>query len=606
MCGLVSIIARKPAGFYGSDLDLMEQMLILDQFRGKDSAGVLCGFRNGDQTIIKHATRHVTLMFETKDWRDLRGKAITSGRFLVGHNRAGTRGKATTENAHPFNEGRISLVHNGTIWNQKILAPDADVEVDSHSIAIALNTDTPENVIPKISGAFALIWYNNEEEKLHAVRNDERPLVLITTPNYYFLMSEPWMMMAPYGRQANREKVEDVTELKPGQLLTFDLQGKLESREVSLQEKKPAGGTSGATTTRDGYASWASGQQRKYHTATKAVVEAGKEASALGERKVQTDQELEDALPFAGGVTETPPDKEFQRLRTILTRSAQLKSEREKTHSRSCALTAVDEPLTQISTTSSGSNGSGKGSTTTAVCTPSDVERYVENCEAQQRNIIVENKEFQRGQFVLVKIWKTWWQGKFARWSGKVTMPGKPVMDAIGVLPEGVRPDNIAWMESQCTGKVKFCTYSSGGLSIFVDDLRLAGYCDVHGDDVPWVLWNAALLQGCDNCAGKLLDWERPYTVVRPRGVVTNSGTHNALRCVCPDCLLKALPDGEIRNAYAKGYFDAKSKHERRCAAEGRTPPARNTALQNRKPISEEVSRAHGGLIVLPGSTTLQ
>lgn len=207
----------------------------------------------------------------------------------------------------------------------------------------------------------------------------------------------------------------------------------------------------------------------------------------------------------------------------------------------------------------------------------------------------------------MVKIWKTWSQGKFIRWAGKITMPGKPLLDAVGVLPDGVQPsDYHKWAERACTGNVRFCTYTTGGPSVFVDKIVMAGYTDVHGEDVPWVLWNRALSQGCDHCAGKLLDWERPFTVVRAKGIVDKGVTRNGLRCVCPDCLMKALPEGEIYDAYTKRYYEAKSKQERRCAAEGRSMSHRDSSLQNREQIGKGSGGTNESPIILPGPTTLQ
>ena len=36
-------------------------------------------------------------------------------RAVVGHNRSATRGGITTETAHQFQEGPITIVHNGTL-----------------------------------------------------------------------------------------------------------------------------------------------------------------------------------------------------------------------------------------------------------------------------------------------------------------------------------------------------------------------------------------------------------------------------------------------------------------------------------------------------------
>jgi hypothetical protein len=596
MCGLVGIIARKPHGFYGPQVDLFEQMLILDQLRGKDSAGAMMATRNGDQMVIKHATRHVSLMFETKEWSKFRQRVSSTGRFVVGHNRQATRGKTSSENAHPFVEGRIMLVHNGTLSysNPKELAPDRTVEVDSNAIAIALETDTPENVIPKVDGAFALIWYNNENETLYAVRNHERPLNLITTENFYFLMSEPWMMLAPNCRpQGANLKIENVRELEPGELLSWDLTGKMSAKEVALHQPKK----SHTSTTRDTYASWAHDQQNKYSDCTKDACEAG-----------DPEDSLEGVVPFQVGEAEDP---QMNNLRNILLISAQRKEEERR--SQSCALMQPKEPVSSTSTTTTekDSTGKSKGGTALEPIDPkrdmTDVERYCEHQMANQRNLIKSLPEFKQGSLVLIKILQTTLVGKFWKWTGKIRSPGKPMLDACGVLPDSVKTafDVTDWQATgvYCTGRVKFCTVSSGGPSVFVESLTKAQSTDVYADDVPWNIWNHALVCKCLHCRGRIFDWERPFTKITTKGEFTPgvaAPPMNVVNVVCPDCLMKALPEGEIYDSYCKKYYEAKGKEVSRSALN------RHSSVSNREPVSGEPVGKAGSVIVVPGSSTLQ
>lgn len=603
MCGIVGTIARTKSGFYAQDMDLLEQMLILDQLRGKDSAGAMAAFRNGDQMVVKHASKHISLMFETNEWRNFRMKVINQGIFCIGHNRAATRGAHTTDNAHPFVEGRISLVHNGTISNQKALEGERkDIIVDSNAIAHALNEDTIDNVIGKIDGAFALVWYNNEDEKLYAIRNDERPLHLVTTPNFYFLMSEPWMCVGPYARQIrHKQEIESVDSIEPGHLLSWDMDGKmLESREVSLLPKKSFSGT-GTTETQDGYASWSRGPlqpHHKYQQATKKAVEEGTEALP------------EDPIPpFDTGVTPPDQSKVTTSIREVLLRSAQQKASREQKLLTTCALTQVGGSR---SMTMTGQDLSEKSTAGDRHDSRTDLIAFEENMQAQQRNIIVQNEFFKPGDFTLVKIHEVFRQGKFVRWTGKIRMPGKPMLDASGVLPEGItKPEDWAtWIETMCTGHVNYCTYTTnGGPSVVVSKLMLAGYTDVHGEDIPWVIWNRALVTGCDGCSGRLFDWERPYTVVKTKGVMMAgraSGMINSLRCICPDCLLKVLPEGDIRNAYSKKYYEAKTKYDAQRNADGRPAPHRHPPVQDRKQLGEGTSPENGATLTLPAPPTIQ
>src|SRR5712664_611170 len=232
MCGLVGVIARTNSGLFTKDLDLFEWMLIVDTIRGKDSTGAFTGFRNKQARVIKTAT-HPFNMFRSADWGQFRLDAINRGKFIIGHNRAATRGEVKNANAHPFVEDNIILAHNGTLWDHDNLTK-AVVEVDSHAIAHALTSDTPENVLPAIKGAFTLIWYDTKTEKLYAARNKERPLSIIVTDQTFVLTSEPWIAGGPMSKQDR--KILDILDVEPGKLHSWDSSGKMEISSFKLHE----------------------------------------------------------------------------------------------------------------------------------------------------------------------------------------------------------------------------------------------------------------------------------------------------------------------------------------------------------------------------------
>ena len=145
--------------------------------------------------------------------------------IVVGHNRSATKGAVSSTNAHPFSEGKIVLVHNGTLHNQKDF--NKDVEVDSHAITHALNERPAKEVLKEIDGAFAFVWYDREQGKLFIARNSERPLSFIETASQVVFASEgsmlDWLMNRKYVKAPAAET------FPVGELISYDLNGNKET-----------------------------------------------------------------------------------------------------------------------------------------------------------------------------------------------------------------------------------------------------------------------------------------------------------------------------------------------------------------------------------------
>jgi hypothetical protein len=104
-------------------------------------------------------------------------------RAVIGHNRSATVGNVSTENSHPFTEGPITLVHNGTLSNTHGLPNKSEkskkATVDSHVICHNLATHTPDEVIKELTGAYALVWHDARDNSVNIIRNTERPLHIL-------------------------------------------------------------------------------------------------------------------------------------------------------------------------------------------------------------------------------------------------------------------------------------------------------------------------------------------------------------------------------------------------------------------------------------------
>lgn len=106
MCGIVGFVGKKqPINFL---LDCLSNL----EYRGYDSAGIAY-FENDDVKIIKESGKLDNL------------KAIVPlnvcSNVGIGHTRWATHGEPSMVNAHPFNQGKITIVHNGIIENYSSL-----------------------------------------------------------------------------------------------------------------------------------------------------------------------------------------------------------------------------------------------------------------------------------------------------------------------------------------------------------------------------------------------------------------------------------------------------------------------------------------------------
>lgn len=241
MCGIVGVISNCSNGFTQKEADAFSDLLFLDTLRGFDSTGVMGIDNSGNVTVIKEASHALDFM-GAKEYKDLRGDMIRRGKFLVGHNRAATRGTVVDKNAHPFViDDKIVLMQNGTYkgshHHHKVT--DVDTEAVAHVIA---ESDSIEKALQSINASYTLAWYNADEYKLNLVRNDERPMwVAYFGLSGVMFASEPDFIIMAAGR--NDIKLKDAPyPLKPGMLTSFklNLKGSYEFAEEQLDHKYKA------------------------------------------------------------------------------------------------------------------------------------------------------------------------------------------------------------------------------------------------------------------------------------------------------------------------------------------------------------------------------
>lgn len=218
MCGVVGVAGSITA----KELSAFKWMLLVDQVRGMDSTGVAVIDSDGEVVTHKLAVNAHDYLDMSKTTRVLN---TASKRCLIGHNRAATKGKIVNKNAHPFQYGNITGVHNGTLRNQLLLPDHSLFDVDSENLFYSMDKIGVEETIAKTNGAATLIFWEEEQQRLNMIRNKERPLFFCYSKDYktVFWASEKWMLNVGLAKQGLEHTPP--LELKEEVLLSFDMKG---------------------------------------------------------------------------------------------------------------------------------------------------------------------------------------------------------------------------------------------------------------------------------------------------------------------------------------------------------------------------------------------
>lgn len=211
MCGLVGMAGN----IVEQDKQALMLLLRFDVTRGWDSTGLaVITAKNGDINVHKQVGPPEYLFAIDDNFNEKGVYKGESGKVFIGHNRAATKGKVTPENAHPFIHDGIVGAHNGTLTSVSTLESGYKFDVDSEAIFYNLSLYEQKSVINKIWGAYALVWYDDSDEKLHVIRNSERPLFYTRRKDndVIYWASEEWMLKIALGK----------ARISHGDILPFD------------------------------------------------------------------------------------------------------------------------------------------------------------------------------------------------------------------------------------------------------------------------------------------------------------------------------------------------------------------------------------------------
>lgn len=192
MCGLVGCAGN----LTGKHDKVIKQLLVLDSLRGEDSTGIAAIQKfTGDVRVAKQLGNP----FELFAYKPFENALQKINRAIIGHNRFATQGAVNRRNAHPFEFDTLVGVHNGTLSDKWKLDDAKDFQVDSENLYHHIEKRGLADAISKLGGrgnAWALVWWDKEQETLNFLRNSERTLYYTrsTDLEVVFWASEAWML----------------------------------------------------------------------------------------------------------------------------------------------------------------------------------------------------------------------------------------------------------------------------------------------------------------------------------------------------------------------------------------------------------------------------
>jgi len=219
MCGIIGTLGW---GNTNSIQKFMKSGLFVDTLRGFDSTGIACINKDNKPIVLK------SLLAGHDFVQTQRFDRIVSGlhALYIGHNRAATRGTINIDNAHPFEQGPITLAHNGTLDNWNNLSK-GHFTSDSQAIAQGLAEVEEAQAIPEflesIRGAFAIAWYDERTNLFNLARNDKRPMMVAWVDKLNQLVFGSEELILRLAADRAEWKLTDVQEQPPGEHWTISV-----------------------------------------------------------------------------------------------------------------------------------------------------------------------------------------------------------------------------------------------------------------------------------------------------------------------------------------------------------------------------------------------
>lgn len=224
MCGHFGFIFKNKNGMFPSQAKAFAEGLYIDALRGEDGTGICAIDKDGSAVVVKDSIE-ASWFLQNREVKDVLDDAGKSGKALLGHNRKATIGSTKSENSHPFIvEDDFVFFHNGSLYNWQSLG--FKTEVDSEALGKHIHKSIREEsplgeALGKVSGAYAVVWYDLLKEEVCIIRNMQRPMFIVECDSGWFYGSELEMIRLVCAR--NNQRIVGEAELPVDTLVKWDL-----------------------------------------------------------------------------------------------------------------------------------------------------------------------------------------------------------------------------------------------------------------------------------------------------------------------------------------------------------------------------------------------
>lgn len=240
MCGLVGFVNR---GMPSKTIsDFIKQSLITNSLRGTDGSGFCVVDEDLTMQYYKRPLPGWDLVQLLPTASIL--ASVKSPLFGLIHNRAGTNGGNKIETSHPVNYKHITLIHNGVVSQLHSLGASWDTH-DSTAIAMALADKPEKEALELLVGAYALMWYNANDNTLNVARNEQRPLYIGAIKKSKSLLFASEDGMLAWLAERNNIVLRDITEMLPGTHLKISKDPNIKNHVSKFKINIPAPHTYG-------------------------------------------------------------------------------------------------------------------------------------------------------------------------------------------------------------------------------------------------------------------------------------------------------------------------------------------------------------------------
>ncbi len=273
MCGIVGYIGRRNAT--NVLLDGLHHL----EYRGYDSAGV--AVIQDDTVVIQRSVGKLSKLIDKINKAHSAGEGEApcgpacrqaglpregtllapkinrremTGTIGIGHTRWATHGRPTEVNAHPHQEGRVILVHNGIIENYQGLrkalqvkghhfTSETDTEILCHLIADHLRRrktmmEAIRRALAQVEGSYAIVVMDAEDDRHLYFARQGSPLVVGMAKGEKILASDVPAIL-PYTREMIFLEDGDRGMMTRGQVVIEDAKGKAVTRKAVHIEWDP-------------------------------------------------------------------------------------------------------------------------------------------------------------------------------------------------------------------------------------------------------------------------------------------------------------------------------------------------------------------------------